>query len=485
MIKRIIPSLFYSINLDTNEVVRLSGKGSKSLKQTDDRVTISLYDKKRVVKKEWLKWLAYYSITLPLKLKDEIWNVRFYEHKLKSRVKVTDKKMVVFKNPVYVDDNKEFRLLARYPDYAISIDGRLLEVNRNKIMTYDFGIKLKRHKYPSINIYDRVANKSDSILLHRLVALAWCENKDFISRPIVNHKDRNRHNFHASNLEWISYSGNTTHTFSGTTNYNVTYKIRNIVTKEIKYLESLTAVSAFIGRSRINTVHTPLKRNTIWEGTNGKFELKLSTDKSPWLYNKANEIDNKRLTNKYIVRYMNGKREYFRNRIDLNKTFLNLIGSVKSDEVIKKILSARPDIKYINKIEVNNVSSLGYQAMNIITKEVFVAPSHSLLAKLIGLGKSTITKAITLGDTQRVFNNFIIRNYSDTVWDLNNLKIIDNKPKSFNVYENDNLVTTINSLRELSKKYKLERHFLTEHFKINNELEHKNYVIRTHNSPFI
>lgn len=123
--------------------------------------------------------------------------------------------------------------------------------------------------------------------------------------------------------------------------------------------------------------------------------------------------------------------------------------------------------------------------MNIITKEVFVAPSHSLLAKLTGLGKSTITKAIALGDTQRAFNNFIIRNYSNTVWDLNNLKIIGNKPKSFNVYENDNLVTTINSLRELSKKYKLERHFLAEHFKFNNKLEHENYVIRTHISPFI
>ena len=476
MLKRIIPSLFYSIDLDTNEVVRPSGKETDSLKQTKDSVRINLYDIRKVVKKEWLKWLAYYVIALPLRFKNRIWDIRFYDHKLKSKVKESDKKIVVFKSPLYVDNKQEFRLLARYPDYAISKDGRILEVNKNKLMEYDFS-NSSNYIYPTIRIFDRVLKKSDTVRLHRLVALAWCENKDFISKPIVNHKDKNRHNFHADNLEWISYSGNTSHVLDDTVNYNVTYKIRNIDTGEIKYLESLTEASKYMGRSRINTVHTPLKRSTIWEGSNGKFELKLSTDKSPWLYDKAKELDNKSLTNKYIVKYKDGKKEYFRNRIDLNKTFLNFTASVESEELIKKILSKRLDIDYINKIEVSNINNLGYQAMNIKTKEIYAAPSHSLLAKLTGLGKSTITKAITLGDTQRVFNNFIIRNYSNDEWNLNNLKIVDNKPKSFNVYENKNLIDTISSLRELSKKYNLERHFLMHHFKNNNKLEHKNYII--------
>ena len=85
MIKIIKPSLFYGINLDTNEVVRLSGKSTEGLNQTDEEVKINLYDKKKVVKKEWLKWLAYYEITLPMKVKDRIWDIRFYKHRLKSK----------------------------------------------------------------------------------------------------------------------------------------------------------------------------------------------------------------------------------------------------------------------------------------------------------------------------------------------------------------------------------------------------------------
>ena len=92
MIKTIKPSLFYSIDLDTNEVFRISGKSTDSLKQTDVSVRINLYDKKKVVKKEWLKWLAYYEITLPMKVKDSIWDIRFYKHRLKSKVRETYKR---------------------------------------------------------------------------------------------------------------------------------------------------------------------------------------------------------------------------------------------------------------------------------------------------------------------------------------------------------------------------------------------------------
>lgn len=476
MFKRIIPSLFYSIDLNTNEVIRPSGKETDSLKQTEDRVTIYLYDKRKVVKKEWLKWLAYYEITTPLKLKDKIWNVRFYDHKLKSKVKESDKKIVVFKEPVYVDNKQEFRLLARYPDYAISKDGRILEVNKNKLIEYDFS-NSSNYIYPTIRIFDRVLKKSDTVRLHRLVALAWCENKDFISKPIVNHKDRNRHNYHADNLEWISYSGNTSHTLDDTVNYNVTYKVRNIDTGEIKYLESLTEASKYMGRSRINTVTEPLKRSKIWEGTSGKFELKLSTDKSPWLYDKAKELNNKRLVNLYRVKFTDGHIETFRNTVEINKKFFNKNGHSSFDNLKTNLLKL-DNIKYVSQSEISNVNTNGYQAMNIATKEVFSAASQGVLAKLIGLGKTTVNKAIAMNNEQRVFNNFVIRPYSEEPWKINNLKIIDNKPQSFEVYRNDILIDTINSIRALCIKYNLERHFIMHHFKNNNELEHKFYIIK-------
>lgn len=477
MYKRIIPSMFYSINMDTNEVNRLSGRETPELKQTEDSVYIKLYDKKRVVKKEWLKWLVYYNITLPTHLENEIWNVRFYEHKLKSRGKITDKKMVVFKNPVYVDDNKEFRLLARYPDYAISIDGRLLKVHKKEIMNYDFS-HVKPFRYPMATIFDRSIGKTNTVLMHRLVALAWCENKDFISRPIVNHKDRNRHNFHASNLEWISYSGNTSHILDGEANYNVTYKIRNIDTGEIINTESLTSAAKLMGRSRINTVTEPLRKDKVWVTPIGNYEIKTSIDKTPWYYTKERMLNNtNRLVHIYKLRFSGGTSEVFRSITDIYKKFFNQTGHISYTELRNKLLGTN-GITHFYREKIANNSKLGYQALNIKTMEVFTADNQDELAKLTGLGKSTINKAININDANRVYCGYLIRNFSTEPWDTSNLTFASNKPTTYSIFRDGVLVETINSTRELCLKYNLERHFIMYHFKNNETLTTGIFIIK-------
>lgn len=55
--------------------------------------------------------------------------------------------------------------------------------------------------------YLQLPNK---VLLHRLVAEAWCPNQSQ-ARPHVNHKDGNKVNNHPSNLEWCSAAENNAH----------------------------------------------------------------------------------------------------------------------------------------------------------------------------------------------------------------------------------------------------------------------------------
>ena len=205
MKKRLLPSIFCYVDMDTNEVSRPSGKDNSDIETNTDSVKISLYySKKRTVKKEWLKWLAYYVVTLDEKNWERIWDVRFHKNTMSSP-REEDVMNVVFKEPVYVDANKEFRVLARYSDYAISKDGRLLEIRKNKIRDYDTN-NMEKYKYPSLSIFDRVSNKNVNVKIHRLVALAWCENDNWLMKPIVNHKDKNKHNFQAEYRDWETLS---------------------------------------------------------------------------------------------------------------------------------------------------------------------------------------------------------------------------------------------------------------------------------------
>lgn len=66
---------------------------------------------------------------------------------------------------------------------------------------------------PAVGCYGSVQLRKNGStkpqMVHRLVALAFVENPD--NKPIVNHKDRNKTNNHASNLEWCTHKENSEH----------------------------------------------------------------------------------------------------------------------------------------------------------------------------------------------------------------------------------------------------------------------------------
>ena len=69
-------------------------------------------------------------------------------------------------------------------------------------------LKLTIHSRGYLQVGLCYKNKAKTNLVHRLVAMAWVEGDHSLS---VNHKDGNKLNNHADNLEWISLADNTRH----------------------------------------------------------------------------------------------------------------------------------------------------------------------------------------------------------------------------------------------------------------------------------
>lgn len=83
--------------------------------------------------------------------------------------------------------------------YNVMVDGKIISP-RGKIL-----------KGSNCNGYLAIRVKGVWYKIHRLVAERYVSNPD--GKPEVNHKDGNKTNNHASNLEWCTKSENTKHGF--------------------------------------------------------------------------------------------------------------------------------------------------------------------------------------------------------------------------------------------------------------------------------
>ena len=105
----------------------------------------------------------------------------------------------IWKDIYFVDNGIEYDYRGLY---QVSNFGRIKSLNyrrsgKEKIM------KLKKHKngYMEICLYK---NKYKTLKVHRLVAFMFVENNNIVNKKEVNHKDENKENNYAYNLEWCT-----------------------------------------------------------------------------------------------------------------------------------------------------------------------------------------------------------------------------------------------------------------------------------------
>lgn len=86
--------------------------------------------------------------------------------------------------------------------YQVSSDGLVRNVKTNTILKGDTNNIGYRRVILSAPIKKRV-------FVHRLVADAFCDGRE--DNKVINHKDGNKQNNHADNLEWVTRSENDLH----------------------------------------------------------------------------------------------------------------------------------------------------------------------------------------------------------------------------------------------------------------------------------
>lgn len=106
-----------------------------------------------------------------------------------------------------VEEKKEWRNLEflGYPNYEVS--------NLGDVRSLSYGLmsenRVSKHGYRRVRLYNN--GKKKAFPVHRLIAFAFVENPNKKEWNVVNHKDENKLNNRADNLEWCN------------TAYNVTY----------------------------------------------------------------------------------------------------------------------------------------------------------------------------------------------------------------------------------------------------------------------
>jgi len=146
--------------------------------------------------------------------------------------------------------------------YKISNCGRVKSLRRNIIMK----IALDNYNYYHINF--QVNNISETIKIHRLVALNFIPNPD--NKPQVNHIDGNKKNNHVSNLEWCTNQENSIHAHKiglvkNKNNNHLKKPIRITKGNFSKTFDSMVDCSIYLNVSN-KTISNNIKRNCKSKG---------------------------------------------------------------------------------------------------------------------------------------------------------------------------------------------------------------------------
>ena len=150
-----------------------------------------------------------------------------------------------------------YRKIEGFPNYLACSDGYVVNSDTGAV------IKGYLHKvgYTKLTLYTQ-DHKPKHLFMHRVIASAFCERE--ADQNEVNHKDGNKRNNRAKNLEWVTRNENLRHAYENGLMPNKTVH-RAVIATDIETGEE-TAFSSIHSASKI----TGISRGNICTACNGK-----------------------------------------------------------------------------------------------------------------------------------------------------------------------------------------------------------------------
>lgn len=109
-------------------------------------------------------------------------------------------------------NNEKWKVIEVAPDYLISSHGRVKSLKNNKeIILSPCSDKDGYYLVSLHTLNDKGKRKLITGKVHRLVALAFCKNKNKNKFILVNHLDSYKTNNYYMNLQWMDQAGNVKH----------------------------------------------------------------------------------------------------------------------------------------------------------------------------------------------------------------------------------------------------------------------------------
>ena len=379
--------------------------GTKLITQKTS-VLLTLYGITKKWNLNWLFYAAYFDIDTIPNVKEHLSDIIF-KNINSSYLRYKINKIMVFKNPIYYGIGNEARIIPNYHKYAITKDGSIINTSTNTLVdTYTSD----HSGYRLVTIYSSVNRKSCSVKLHRLLALAYIPNNDYVLRPMINHINLKVYDNRIENLEWVSNQENSIHAVeSGANKTARPILVLDAFTKEVKRYRSAGAFFKEIGFG--STSRSNLFGNNPGFLIKNRYEAKFEDDTKEWYYLNRNPplIETRNTASRYIIIVVDkhtGDEERF---INIKNFLLKYpIPGDNVGDIEVKLIKAR--ISYPDKeFDYEIVGSFGpYYVLNVDTNEEVEYEKISDVALAIGYSDSYTRSFLKRKLKVRFNNKFVI-----------------------------------------------------------------------------